>query len=267
MFGLELRAFSIFSISQGILRPSAEAASVRPVVENPAVESEPVWREAKKVLQAQVVLSALASLILALVWGAQAGAWSLAGGAVCIAPSAWFASRLSRAAVRSPGSFAIWLFAGEVVKVLAMVLLLAAVFRASGARGGLALIAGFVAAMALGALWTANGLLRQVPATMVESFVAASVLVLGILLATRARFQWGGVVVVAVFALFHGAAHVADVQAGTTLSAYAAGFLVATVALHAAGFFTGAALARAGSLRWAGAGVAVAGLWMLQAAT
>ena len=144
MFGLELRAFSI---SQGIPRPSAEAASVKPVVENPAVESEPVWREAKKVLRAQVVLSALASLILALVWGAQAGAWSLAGGAVCIAPSAWFASRLSRAAVRSPGSFAIWLFVGEVVKVLAMVLLLAAVFRASGARGGLALIAGFVAAM------------------------------------------------------------------------------------------------------------------------
>ena len=92
---------------------------MKPVVENPAVESEPVWREAKKVLRAQVVLSALASLILALVWGAQAGAWSLAGGAVCIAPSAWFASRLSRAAVRSPGSFAIWLFAGEMVKVLA----------------------------------------------------------------------------------------------------------------------------------------------------
>jgi len=111
------------------------------------VESEPVWREAKKVLRAQVMLSALASLIIACIWGAQAGAWSLAGGAVCIAPSAWFASRLSRAAVRSPGSFAIWLFAGEMVKVLAMVLLLAAVFRASGTRGGLALIAGFVAAM------------------------------------------------------------------------------------------------------------------------
>ena len=136
-----------------------------------------------------------------------------------------------------------------------------------GGRWRWTLPAGFVAAMALGALWAANGLLRQVPATMVESFVAASVLVLGVLLAARARFQWGGVAVVAVFALFHGAAHVADVQAGTTLSAYAAGFLVATVALHAAGFFTGAALARAGSLRWAGAGVAVAGLWMLQAAT
>ena len=131
-------------------RPTAldrEAAILKPVVEIPAVESDPVWCEAKKVLRAQAVLTALTSLIVALVWGAQAGAWCLAGGAVCIAPSAWFASRLSRAAVRSPGHFAIWFFAGEVVKVLAMVLLLAAAFRASGTWGGLALIAGFVAAM------------------------------------------------------------------------------------------------------------------------
>lgn len=114
---------------------------------NPVVDTDPVWSEAKRVLSAQIRLTVLAAAVLGLVWGGSAGAWALAGGAACIAPSAWFASRLARAAARSPGSFAIWFFAGEVLKVLAMVLLLAAVFRASGTQGGLALIAGFVAAM------------------------------------------------------------------------------------------------------------------------
>lgn len=114
---------------------------------NPVADPGPVWREAKQVLSAQIRLTALAAVVLAFFWGWPAGGWALAGGAVCIAPSAWFASRLARAAARSPGSFAIWFFAGEVLKVLAMVLLLAAVFRASGTQGGLALIAGFVAAM------------------------------------------------------------------------------------------------------------------------
>lgn len=119
---------------------------MKSVVENPMLESEPVWREAKRVLKAQSWLTLLVAVVLSLVWGRDAGVWALAGGVVCIAPSAWFASRLSRAAARSPGSFAIWLFAGEAVKVLAMVVLLAAVFRSSGTQGGLALIAGFVAA-------------------------------------------------------------------------------------------------------------------------
>jgi urease accessory protein len=135
-----------------------------------------------------------------------------------------------------------------------------------GGRWRWAIPAGFLAAMAAGALAAAVGVLDLISASTVESMVAASVLVIGVLVATQTRQAVAGAAVVAAFALFHGAAHMAEAQPGATSALYALGFLAATAALHGVGLFAGAALMRAGAVRWAGAGVAVTGLWLLQSA-
>jgi urease accessory protein len=73
----------------------------------------------------------------------------------------------------------------------------------------------------------------------VEAGIAASVLVLGLLIATAARLPVAvALPLVAVFALFHGHAHHAE-MGDSTLLAYTAGFALATAALHAAGFLVG----------------------------
>ena len=61
--------------------------------------------------------------------------------------------------------------------------------------------------------------------------------------------------VVAVFGVMHGHAHGAEGPA-TGLAAYAAGFLLATGALHLAGI----GLGRLGLTRWLGAATAAAGI-------
>lgn len=77
----------------------------------------------------------------------------------------------------------------------------------------------------------------------VELGVVASVLVLGALVAFAVRLPLAACgAIVAVFALFHGAAHGMEMPAGTGAAAYAAGFAAATALLHLAGalFATGA---------------------------
>jgi urease accessory protein len=70
---------------------------------------------------------------------------------------------------------------------------------------------------------------------LAEPMVLASVLLLGLLVAAAAPVGLGaGIALVALFGLFHGQAHAAE--AGTqALTAFAAGFLIASLALHAAG--------------------------------
>lgn len=98
-----------------------------------------------------------------------------------------------------------------------------------------ALPASFVLAMLAGAGLGALGIM--LPA--VEAGIAASVLVLGLLIAFAARLPVAAALpLVAVFALFHGHAHQAEMGEGT-LAAYAAGFALATAALHAAGYLVG----------------------------
>jgi urease accessory protein len=106
-----------------------------------------------------------------------------------------------------------------------------------------------------------------VPLPAVEPAIAASVLVLGLLVALRWRLPgWGAVLMAGTFALFHGHAH------GLELSGPAQGFallglLIATVGLHLGGIAVGRELpARAPWLpRLAGAALALFGAVLLGA--
>jgi urease accessory protein len=75
----------------------------------------------------------------------------------------------------------------------------------------------------------------------VEPMIAVSLLVLGLLVATRTRMApQGDAALVACFALFHGVAHGAEL--GGHAAAALAGMVLSTAALHALGMGLGAAL-------------------------
>lgn len=138
-------------------------------------------------------------------------------------------------------------------------------------RGGRALWlmpATFVGAMALGGFLGLNGF--GLPA--VELGIAASLMALGSAVAFAVRPPLAlGMAVVGAFAVFHGHAHGAEVPEAASPLLYAAGFLAATVLLHAAGIALAAtATARpqwaglgAKAVRLAGAGVAATGLLLV----
>lgn len=121
--------------------------------------------------------------------------------------------------------------------------------------------AAFVAAMALGAALAANGI--GLPLT--EPMIAASVLLLGLLVGAKTRMptSWGALLV-GLFALSHGAAHVMEAPATASTLSYGFGFLLATALLHSAGIAAAwIARARPLALRVAAAPVALAGAWLL----
>jgi urease accessory protein len=116
----------------------------------------------------------------------------------------------------------------------------------------------FAAMLLVGALAGMAGI--TLPA--VEPVIAASVLVLGLLAATRLRLA--GVVaasLVGAFAVFHGLAHGSELAGGAAL----AGMVLATALLHGAGLAIGRALRTRGQWapRLAGAAVAVFGAGLL----
>jgi urease accessory protein len=95
----------------------------------------------------------------------------------------------------------------------------------------LALPAAFVFAMAAGALLGAAG--WGLP--MQEAGIATSLMVFGLMIAFALRAAFGlALPVVALFALFHGGAHFAEMGQGSLLQ-YVVGFMLASVALHGAG--------------------------------
>lgn len=104
------------------------------------------------------------------------------------------------------------------------------------------LLAAFPLAMVAGGILGAAG----IPVPAVEQGIAASSLVIGVavLLALRPPL-WVAGAVVAAFAVFHGHAHGAEMPATGSLAPYAAGFVLATLALHLAGL----GLGRLGHLR------------------
>lgn len=123
----------------------------------------------------------------------------------------------------------------------------------------------FVATMAIGF----GGALFEVPLPFVEPVILASVIFIGIMIALALPLPVAGVAaLVAFFALFHGHAHGGEMgEAGAF--GYAAGFLVATALLHAAGvalgLFAGRLLATARgqiALRLAGVATALGGVWL-----
>ena len=97
----------------------------------------------------------------------------------------------------------------------------------------------FAAMLLVGALLGLAGI--ELPA--VEPMIAASLLVLGLLVALRARLPaLLSAALVGAFAVFHGAAHGSELAGAAHLWAPLVGMLTTTVALHAAGLGLGLAL-------------------------
>jgi len=119
--------------------------------------------------------------------------------------------------------------------------------------------AAFVSVMALAAV--GGHFLGVMPG--VDQGIAASVLVLGLLIACAARLPlMASVALVGVFGIFHGVAHGAEMPATAGGLAFGAGFIGATVLLHAAGIGLGLATARLSERapRLLGWGIAAAGV-------
>ena len=122
--------------------------------------------------------------------------------------------------------------------------------------------AGFAAMLLVGALAGLRGL--EVPG--VEPMIAASLLVMGLLVATRLRVPGPvAALLVGAFAAFHGLAHGYELAGEPGAALTLAGMLSATVLLHGAGIGLGWALRHAP--RWTpqvtGGAVALLGLSML----
>lgn len=131
----------------------------------------------------------------------------------------------------------------------------------SGLRTLVTIPATFVAAMVLGAALGATG----VALPFAEEGIAASVLMMGLLItfAVRGSWEWA-VPLVAVLALFHGYAHGVSLPAFSNPWRYFAGFLLATIVLHASGI-VGAVILRskANALRAGGLAISMAGMWFI----
>jgi len=124
-----------------------------------------------------------------------------------------------------------------------------------GGRALWAVPAAFVGAMGLGGVlaWS-GGVLPHV-----ETVIALSVLVLGLLIATRRRWAvTTGMMIAAVFALFHGYAHGLEMPQAASPTLYAVGFVLATVCLHGGGIAS--SLIGRYAMQMAGIGIAATGL-------
>jgi urease accessory protein len=114
---------------------------------------------------------------------------------------------------------------------------------------------GFVNALLLGAMLGMQGV--DLPA--VEPMIAASLLALGLLVASRLRLPgWLAATLVGGFAVFHGLAHGHELADSSSGFEALAGMLSATLALHATGLAVGWSMR--GSRLWVGrmTGAAVA---------
>ncbi len=132
----------------------------------------------------------------------------------------------------------------------------------TGGRARLAYPLAFVGMMVLAGLWGMSG--ADLPG--VEIGIAVSVVVLGLAIAVRATPPLAaGAAACAIFAIFHGHAHGAELPDGASGMSYAIGFVLATVALHGAGLGLAGLVATRAPLvaRIAGGGLALAGVAIL----
>ena len=120
----------------------------------------------------------------------------------------------------------------------------------------------FVSVMTLGGVLG----MAAVPIPFVEQGIAASVLVLGLLIATAVSLPLPvSALLVGVFALFHGYAHGAEMPGSVSGLAYGVGFVAATAGLHLLGIGSGLFAQRLGSarlVRYAGGAIAVCGIYL-----
>lgn len=119
--------------------------------------------------------------------------------------------------------------------VLAMLGVGALAFQRGG-RGLFVIPAAFVLTMGAGGAAAVLG----IPLPMVETTIALSLVVLGLMIATKTQLPTAAAaVLVGAFALFHGHAHITDavaqLQGSFAVAGFAAGFMAATAALHAIG--------------------------------
>lgn len=125
--------------------------------------------------------------------------------------------------------------------------------------------AAFVAMMAFGGWLGVAG----VAVPYVEAGIAASVIVLGVVVAARLALPAVAAAgLVGVFAIFHGHAHGAEMSIGASGLGYAAGFMLATALLHGAGIALATGTKKLGhrhefALRAAGCAMAAFGLGFL----
>ena len=120
----------------------------------------------------------------------------------------------------------------------------------------------FVVLMGFGAILGILG----IPVPLIELGIAASVITLGALIAFKASVPLtlaSGLV--GFFALFHGYAHGAEMPSTVSAASYGAGFVAATLGLHALGLALGAAVSKAAA-RLAGLGLMMAGAGLLASA-
>ena len=131
-----------------------------------------------------------------------------------------------------------------------------------GGRAVLAVPMAFVATMLLGGGLAVAGM--AVP--FIEQGILLSVIVMGALLVGAARFPAIICAAIAgVFALFHGAAHGLEMPLNANGMEYAAGFALATIALHLVGLGFGQVFARLQTpmvSRLVGSIIAIAGVVM-----
>jgi urease accessory protein len=125
----------------------------------------------------------------------------------------------------------------------------------------------FVGVMAIGGLLG----LADVGLTAIEVGIASSVLVLGLAIAADRRVPVAlAMAAVALFAIFHGYAHGAEMPTIAEPARYAAGFLTGTAALHVLGVIIGDISQHYARgkvlLRYAGGAIAGVGAWFLVAA-
>ena len=119
-----------------------------------------------------------------------------------------------------------------------LAMLIVGVWAARLARGAWFLPAIFVTFMAAGAG------LGATPLPYVEPMIALSVLVFGLATILAKRLPvWIGGMLVAVFALYHGHAHFAEMP-DTSAAGFFAGMLFATALLHLTGVFIALGVAR-----------------------
>jgi len=119
----------------------------------------------------------------------------------------------------------------------------------------------FLLAMVVGAS-NAN---PAIESAALEMAVGGSVMALGLLVALALRLPgWSAMLLVGVFALFHGFAHGLEIPQTVSPMGYGLGFLLATASLHLMGVLLGLGLGRfrLASLA-AGSAIAVSGLLLL----
>lgn len=105
----------------------------------------------------------------------------------------------------------------------------------------------FVCVMALGGLLG----ITAIPLPFIEGGILLSLLVLGFLVAAAVQLPLlVSAVMAAIFALFHGYAHGAEMSQSISGLTYALGFMLSTAALHATGIAMATGLAKTGRPKW-----------------